>query len=122
MLQLLPPGAGHFWGFLGTADYPGVFILPQQALRLLVPKQSTKTQCSGTKEGASFFALQDAASLWLARLRMDKGTGAEMEQDGGNGEGNGQTLTELFHTPKFLMFFTKEFWHTRPSDYDQSQE
>lgn len=45
-----------------------------------------------------------------------------MEQDGGNGLGNGQTLTELLQTLKLLMFFTKEFWHTCLSDCDQSQE
>lgn len=53
---------------------------------------------------------------------MDKGTDQGMEQGGRDGEGHGQAFIELFQTPKFLMFFTKEFWHACPSDYNQSQE
>lgn len=118
MLQLLSPGAGHFWVLLTVLVClaflikPFIYLFLGRALRLSLP--------APRKVLLSVPPKMLLPSGWPGQdgqgYRWGNGAGW------GNGQGNEQTLIELFQTPKFLLFFTEEFRHTCPSDCDQSQE
>lgn len=116
--QLLLSAVCHLWGTFGTADYSRAFIPPHQALHLPVPTQSTNAQPAGTEEQESFFTLRDAASLWLAGAMTEKDADGGTEQDGWQWT----EIHRIISNPKVSYVFTKEFWHSCPSGYNQSRE